>query len=127
MRLHTTDLNSGDLGDAGGWDLGSVQLERGAHYWRSHHLGVLRRSRDSLHRVDGTCWTSNQDLLLGSVLARPYHDLLAGQAGQLLGGEPDLALLGVGNIAAEVVGKVVGQVVGWPHHQWLLDARPKER
>ena len=64
---------------------------------------------------------------MGSVLARPYHDLLAGQAGQLLGGEPDLALLGAGNIAAEVVAKVVGQVVGWPHHQWLLDARPLER
>ena len=68
---------------------------------------------------------------MGSILARPYHNLLAGQAGQLLGGEPDLALLGagkvVGNIAAEVVAKVVGQVVGWPHHQWLLDARPLER
>ena len=60
---------------------------------------------------------------MGSVLARPYHDLLAGQAGQLLGSEPDLALLGAGNIAAEVVAKVVG----WPHHKWLLDARPLER
>ena len=64
---------------------------------------------------------------MGSVLARPYHDLLAGQAGQLLGGEPDLALLGAGKVVGNIVAKVVGKVVGWPHHQWLLDARPLER
>ena len=75
------------------------------------YLAVLHRASTScLDRVDRGGWSADKDLLLLPILARPDDNLLAGEAGELLGRQPDLAL----NWSAG----------GRTHHQLLLVTRP---